>query len=496
MSCSVCVDDFNKSTRKQITCAKCDYSACRSCTVKFLDTASEFKCMNCKENWDYSFVVASLTKKDRTRIEEIYFSRVWELEKSLFEETAERLEHQCFLKFVRSDKFNSTSRKLSVVLQSDLHRCLCCDGLFESKPMKCNQTLCIACIYLMVKGEFIGVNDTTFMCPICDEQHETPEFNFKTSIVKRGIELVLEHDIFPKMFSILMSKLQLMKALDQKHSMPLEFSQMLYHPSDRFKCQQSNCSGTLRNWVCIVCHKPTCKECNVGFEDEHKCKEDDVNSFKEIRLNTRPCPRCKTRIIRSYGCVHMFCTVCFYKFNWNTGVQEVSNRFENPEHSDLLRRIKKSDEDLAQEFNRIQYLDLARDRRTSYYAGDSLVKLCNALLNFYYTGISQLEMAVTPDYEKLRKQFLQSKITETSYKKQVEDNLRISWTAREFFLPLQTKFMVFIEAFINELLTMKSAKQEAGEFENVLAQVRKASPKLYQRIQLNRLHETVHCYSS
>ncbi len=53
MSCNVCVEEYNKSTRKSVECAKCQFVACRSCYKEYINTLTgPAQCMNCKNNWD------------------------------------------------------------------------------------------------------------------------------------------------------------------------------------------------------------------------------------------------------------------------------------------------------------------------------------------------------------------------------------------------------------------------------------------------------------
>lgn len=54
MSCNICVEDFNKSTRKMIECRFCEYQACKECCKKYiLDIYQDAHCMNCKNLLDW-----------------------------------------------------------------------------------------------------------------------------------------------------------------------------------------------------------------------------------------------------------------------------------------------------------------------------------------------------------------------------------------------------------------------------------------------------------
>lgn len=67
MSCLICVEKLNKSTRLQCKCPHCEYIVCRSCLQTFILTREEYEvsCMNCKKIWTYDTLDALLTKSFR-----------------------------------------------------------------------------------------------------------------------------------------------------------------------------------------------------------------------------------------------------------------------------------------------------------------------------------------------------------------------------------------------------------------------------------------------
>ena len=57
MSCSICCEDFNKSTRKPVQCAYCDFHNCVSCAKTYLlSTVHDPHCPNCKNGWNRMFL--------------------------------------------------------------------------------------------------------------------------------------------------------------------------------------------------------------------------------------------------------------------------------------------------------------------------------------------------------------------------------------------------------------------------------------------------------
>lgn len=62
-SCNVCINTFNASTRKKITCPSCAYESCRQCTVTyFLGLTCMPKCMNCQTIFTSTFLMDNFTK--------------------------------------------------------------------------------------------------------------------------------------------------------------------------------------------------------------------------------------------------------------------------------------------------------------------------------------------------------------------------------------------------------------------------------------------------
>lgn len=60
----------------------------------------------------------------------------------------------------------------------------------------------------------------------------------------------------------------------------------------------------------------------------HQCHDSAVKTARVLRTSTKPCPKCRRLIERSYGCNHMFCTICHASFDWETGT--ILTRSTNP----------------------------------------------------------------------------------------------------------------------------------------------------------------------
>lgn len=61
--CNICCEDYNKSTRKKVICAKCEEEACVKCVKYYiLHTNEDPHCMYCKGIWTKKFLIENTTK--------------------------------------------------------------------------------------------------------------------------------------------------------------------------------------------------------------------------------------------------------------------------------------------------------------------------------------------------------------------------------------------------------------------------------------------------
>mmetsp|Transcript_4443 Transcript_4443/g.5437 ORF Transcript_4443/g.5437 Transcript_4443/m.5437 type:complete len:602 (-) Transcript_4443:808-2613(-) len=103
---------------------------------------------------------------------------------------------------------------------------------------------------------------------------------------------------------------------------------------------------------CLKCgsepHPPlTCRDLDTWKE---KC-ENESETANWILANTKPCPKCRSRIEKNQGCNHMTCQQCRYEFCWicsgewkdhgaNTGGYYNCNKFEEKDTADLSDAAK------------------------------------------------------------------------------------------------------------------------------------------------------------
>jgi hypothetical protein len=86
-------------------------------------------------------------------------------------------------------------------------------------------------------------------------------------------------------------------------------------------CPVNDCRGTistLHGGQCTICKIHVCTECQmtINIEAAHQCDPNIIETMKELRETTKPCPKCGSRIHKTEGCDHMHCTNCDTHFSW------------------------------------------------------------------------------------------------------------------------------------------------------------------------------------
>ncbi|HMP28331.1 MAG TPA: hypothetical protein PKD85_01950, partial [Saprospiraceae bacterium] len=115
-------------------------------------------------------------------------------------------------------------------------------------------------------------------------------------------------------------------------------------------CPQEECRGFIEpdTHKCGLCEIYICKKCHeilgMGeknlkkYKKRHICDENTVETVKNIKNDTKPCPKCQTAIFKIEGCDQMFCTQCRTPFSWNTG-DIVTGVIHNPHYYEMMREM-------------------------------------------------------------------------------------------------------------------------------------------------------------
>ena len=253
MSCNICCDTYNMSTRAKVNCSYCDFGACRTCCETYVLSESVPKCLNskCNKEWSRKFIREKFTsvfvnKKFKKHIEDI----LYEQEKALMPATQPIIEEMNRKKHIREElsKLDEEIAKLAR----------------ERRLL-----------------------EATIYNPNLDKTKETQKTSFMRS------------------------------------------------------CAAEGCRGFLSSqWKCGICELWTCPDCHElkgenRDDPDHKCDPNNVETAKLLNKDTKPCPKCQTKIFKIDGCDQMWCTQCHTAFSWKTGA--ISTSIHNPHYFEWMR---------------------------------------------------------------------------------------------------------------------------------------------------------------
>lgn len=115
------------------------------------------------------------------------------------------------------------------------------------------------------------------------------------------------------------------------------------------RCAHTECDGFLTtNWKCRKCGFDTCKDCGAFKGDSaHICKQEDKESMKLIREDSRHCVKCGAWTYKISGCNQMYCVApgCNTAWDWRTG-RVVTGVIHNPEYFRMRRELNILNRDL------------------------------------------------------------------------------------------------------------------------------------------------------
>ena len=301
MSCEVCCDGFNRSSRSKITCPYCPFSACSGCTERYLlETTQDAHCMACRKSWSREILVDNFTQKFVSRdYKNRRESLLLEREKSLMPATQPYVE-------------------------------------LERKVRQASQELVGLGIVINTHTNKLNVIAGLQLAPLAVEHGLDNEFD----------ALVLRHKLIQDQRRLINNV-----ALDIQH---LEWYQnqlitrihggQVGNEKRQFvrACPVDDCRGFLSTvWKCGVCDNWSCPDCHeVKGKDKdgpHVCDPNNVETAKLLAKDSRNCPKCASMIFKIDGCDQMFCTQCHTAFSWRTGRVE-SGTIHNPHYYEYHRQ--------------------------------------------------------------------------------------------------------------------------------------------------------------
>lgn len=254
--CQICVENFNKSTKKEIKCTYCDYSACQTCYKQtILNSIKYAGCMNCNKEFEMEFMMINFPKCFINNEYKIHCQTIlFEIEKRLLPSTqpiVEKINHTNHIKQeinklnMEIDEINS---KIDLIL-------------FETETENITKTNKLNMEIDIIKAKIYDLNQI---------MNNPPE----------NINLLIKKCENPGCNGYL---------------------------NQNWKC------GICEKVTCCKCHD------FIESEYAHVCDNQTIESIQFINKDSKTCPGCSIIIHKIDGCNQIYCTNCKTAFDWETG---------------------------------------------------------------------------------------------------------------------------------------------------------------------------------
>ena len=340
-SCPVCVEKFNRSTRKPISCIQCSYKACRECYCRYLlSTINDAHCMDCRTRWPMSWLYKFFTQKFIRQIWMPYHVQcIIDHEKNFIPMMMPYIQAQ--KEYSSLEYENDILRDMKISFQN----------LYSLAPEKYQSVFDqINQIFEKNKRRITHARQNFWNYPLLLKKHvDAHNYTFP-------------RDQEPHMFQYLKNQVMQRFQPDSKANMDVDNDEFKYYI---WPCIHNDCKGFVheKSYKCGVCNLYTCLRCyqplpehysNDGEVDQnklsavHRCKPEDVKSRQNILKETVPCPKCHVPIFRVSGCNQMWCTQCFTPFDYETRKIIEHGAIHNPHYFEHLFQEHKQDRTVLQ----------------------------------------------------------------------------------------------------------------------------------------------------
>ena len=315
MSCSICFDPFNRSSRSVTQCPYCAIQTCRTCLQTYLlnDIGDIPRCINpdCGHGYSREFLDGELTQTFRLKTYRAHREKVLsDRERSQFPSTQADVRAYLAAK-TRAAVISKEIVALSARI-SELH------------------------------SEFIRLHTPSLAITDVDAQSTCHGDRAKTfQLLDQYIAAVRP---IAKKRQVLRRELNPLRRTVASYGRLVNARSVVQDTTrNEFikQCPSNECKGFLStSWKCGLCDVwscPTCHEVKGNSRDaEHTCDPGKVLTVQFLSKVAKSCPKCGVQICKIEGCDQMWCTSCNTGFDWRTG-KLANGPIHNPHYFEWLR---------------------------------------------------------------------------------------------------------------------------------------------------------------
>jgi hypothetical protein len=370
MSCQICLEDYKGKKIVKITCQYCPSNACRGCLQRYmLQSYEDPHCMDCKRGWSSEFMAANFPLVFRNDVLRKHRRKILlEREKAtlpamqIFVEYKRNMaKHEAEMNTIRATFGDNYSRRdvTPEMKKTTSYRYTMMRGertqlAYRLQKVGAEMAHLKLTMSVGIESEYEGQELTDVLK--AEIQAKKTEAHAR-SLELQGLRvqrmaLKAKYEEMNEPFKALEAEYVDQRDLLNAATTNLWRNRRLYDGVESaaqrrefiMKCADEGCRGFLSSaYKCGTCEKWTCSQCLVVVgadkDAEHTCDPNTVETAKAIKADTRPCPKCGTRIFKIDGCDQMWCVMegCGTAFSWTTG-QIATGKVHNPHYYEWLRR--------------------------------------------------------------------------------------------------------------------------------------------------------------
>ena len=277
MSCSICIEEFNQRTCREMKCINkdCGESYCVQCFLRHtIDNNTNGECLFCKT----------------------------EIDKDIIYQAGFKYQYDNYMKH-RFDMFFSRQKSLLPQAQA---------VITERKEEQKRKD-----VYAEMRNEYKELR-RIHKLETCKQKRKL----LKSQMKQLDTDM---HDI------TMMAHTQ---REDKSNDQNLASGERCAHENCKgFLNRQRKCL-LCESYSCAKCHEPK-KSIN---DEEHECDPNTVETVKLLSGDSKFCPNCSATIFKISGCSQMYCTACFTAFDWNTLKIVTTGVIHNPHFYEMQRQ--------------------------------------------------------------------------------------------------------------------------------------------------------------
>jgi molybdopterin-guanine dinucleotide biosynthesis protein len=270
-TCPICA--FSRPIKCWVTCSKCAFYCCRSCTKKYLleQPTMEPKCMSCKSQWDLEFIAENTddgfhNKEYREHRAKIMMST----ERSLLPSTQPYV-------VIEMEK-RAREKELKDIIE---------------KLKKCRDFSFISGIKMAKYRKMLAKRRAN---------PKSAENELMIAKIKRRMDRIRKQreECYEIESSLYTDKIVVQNKMNGNDEVKEEKKASIKFIGH---CPQDECKGYLDSkYVCGLCGEKACRSCRQPTHKGEECDKNIVETIKLLASDTKGCPNCGIPIYKISGC--------------------------------------------------------------------------------------------------------------------------------------------------------------------------------------------------